>query len=318
MSWPPQKNESRYLQFLFLCAGWFCRCRGRSRSPSHCRLSHVALYVHDIEKSRAFYKTLLGFDEPFSLTNHDGTLHLTWIKINDHQTLELFPEKEAGSDRLNHISFETTDAAGMRDYLASKNVKVPDTVGKGRIGNLNFNISDADGHTVEIVQYAPDGWTLREQGKYLPDTRISTRMIHAGILVGNLDKALAFYKDIFAAKEFWRGSKGGDILSWVNVKLPETTDYVEFMLYSELPPPTERGKQHHVCLVVDDAGKTKALLEQRAPRIGYTRPIEIATGVNRKRQINLWDPDGTRIELMEPKTVDGTPAVSSTAPPPKT
>src|SRR5438128_1986755 len=69
-------------------------------------LSHVALFVHDLEKSRAFYKTLLGFDEPFSLTNQDGTLHLTWIKINDHQTIELFPEKEAGSDRLNHISFE--------------------------------------------------------------------------------------------------------------------------------------------------------------------------------------------------------------------
>ncbi len=280
-------------------------------------LSHVALFVHDVEKSRAFYKTFLGFDEPFSLTNQDGTLHLTWIKINDRQTIELFPEKEAGSDRLNHVSFETTDATALRDYLASKNIKVPDKVGKGRIGNLNFNITDADGHTVEIVQYAPDGWTIREQGKYLPDTRISTRMIHAGILVGNLEKALAFYKDIFAAKEFWRGSKGGDTLSWVNVKLPETTDYVEFMLYSQLPSPSDRGKQHHLCLMVDDAAKAKALLDKRAAGIGYSRPIEIATGVNRKRQINLWDPDATRIELMEPRTVDGVPAVSSSAPPPK-
>ena len=280
-------------------------------------LSHVALFVHDLEKSRAFYKTLLGFAEPFSLTNQDGSLHLTWIKINDHQTIELFPEKEAGSDRLNHLSFETTDALAMRDYLASKNITVPDKVGKGRIGNLNFNLSDSDGHTVEIVQYAPDGWTRREQGKYLPDTRISTRMMHAGILVGNLDKALAFYNDIFAAKEFWRGAKGSNALSWVNVKLPETPDYVEFMLYSELPPPSDRGKQHHICLEVADTLKTKALLDQRASRIGYSRPIEIATGVNRKRQINLWDPDGTRIELMEPRTVDGIPALSSTAPPPR-
>jgi len=287
-----------------------------SARPPIVGLSHVALFVHDIEKSRAFYKTFLGFDEPFSLTNRDGTLHLTWIKINDHQTIELFPEKEAGSDRLNHISFETTDAPAMRDYLAAKNVKVPDKVGKGRIGNLNFNITDADGHTVEIVQYTPDGWTLREQGKYLPDTRISSRMIHAGILVGNLERALAFYSNIFAAKEFWRGAKGGNSLSWVNVKLPETTDYVEFMLYSELPPPAERGKQHHLCLVVDDAAKVKTLLDKRAARIGYSRPIEIATGVNRKRQINLWDPDGTRIELMEPRTVDGVPAPSSSAPPP--
>ena len=45
--------------------------------------------------------------------------------------------------------------------------------------------------------------------------------------------------------------------------------------------------------------------------------MEIATGVNHKRQLNLWDPDGTRVELMEPRTVDGFPAPSSTAPPPR-
>ena len=43
---------------------------------------------------------------------------------------------------------------------------------------------------------------------------------------------------------------------------------------------------------------------------------QLATGINRKRQINLWDPDGTRIEFMEPNTVDGVPTPSSTAPPP--
>ena len=135
---------------------------------------------------------------------------------------------------------------------------------------------------------------------------------------GTLKRPLLSIGDIFAAKEFWRGTQRRRPLSWVNVKLPETADYVEFMLYSELPPPSERGKQHHICLgVADDVVKAKALLDQRAPRIGYSRPIEIATGVNRKRQINLWDPDGTRIELMEPRTVDGSPALSSTAPPPK-
>src|SRR5215475_8553393 len=83
-------------------------------------LSHTALYCHDIEKSRAFYKDFLGFAEPFSLNNADGTLKLTWIKINDDQTVELFPEKEAGSDRLYHIAVLTPDAGAMRDYLAGK------------------------------------------------------------------------------------------------------------------------------------------------------------------------------------------------------
>jgi catechol-2,3-dioxygenase len=35
-------------------------------------VSHMALYVHDLAKARAFYKDFLGFDEPYSLTNKDG------------------------------------------------------------------------------------------------------------------------------------------------------------------------------------------------------------------------------------------------------
>jgi lactoylglutathione lyase len=39
-------------------------------------------------------------------------------------------------------------------------------------------------------------------------------------------------------------------------------------------------------------------------------------GKNGKRQVNLYDPDGTRVELMEANTVDGKPVAPSTAPPP--
>src|SRR5437588_9407484 len=155
--------------------------------------------------SVAFSKDFLGFAAPFSVSNNDGSLHLSWIKINDRQTIELFPEKEAGTDRLNHIALETKDAPGMRDYLASQGVKVPEKVDKGRIRNLNFNVPDPDGHTVEIVQYAPDGWTMREKGNFLPETRISKRLMHVGVLVGDLDAALKFYGDILGGKEFWRG-----------------------------------------------------------------------------------------------------------------
>jgi hypothetical protein len=40
-------------------------------------------------------------------------------------------------------------------------------------------------------------------------------------------------------------------------------------------------------------------------------------GINRKRQANLFDPDGTRTEIMEPNTIDGKPTPSSTAPAPQ-
>jgi len=89
------------------------------------------------------------------------------------------------------------------------------------------------------------------------------------------------------------------------------------MLYAELPAPDKRGSFHHLCLQVPDVDKANAILQSRAGKINYTKSMEIQTGINRKRQLNLYDPDGTRVELMEPKTVDGVPAPSSTAPPPK-
>ena len=69
--------------------------RARPSDRRSLGISHIALYVHDLDKTRAFYKEFLGLDEPYSLTNKDGSLHLTWIKINDRQSIELFPEKEA-------------------------------------------------------------------------------------------------------------------------------------------------------------------------------------------------------------------------------
>ena len=63
-----------------------------------------------------------------------------------------------------------------------------------------------------------------------------------------------------------------------------------------------------------DIEKTLAVLKPRAAAAGYTRPLEIRTGINRKRQMNLYDDDGTRTEVMEPNTVDGRPTPPSTAP----
>ena len=243
-------------------------------------------------------------------------LSLTFIKINDQQYVELFPGLQPGQDRLNHISFYTDDAEAMRRYLAAKGIKVPDRVPKGRIGNSNFNVKDPDGHTVEIVQYEPDGWSMREKGKQLGATRVFTRMLHTGILVGNLDRAIEFYSRILGFQEIWRGSRDGKILDWVNLRVPDGSDYLEFMLYKSLPAADARGVQHHICLEVPELAAALSSLEARPSRKTYTRPIESRVGTNRRRQSNLYDPDGTRVELMEPTTVDGVPAPSSAAPPP--
>jgi lactoylglutathione lyase len=288
------------------------------RRPKILGVAHIALRVSDIEKSRAFYKDFLGYGEPFLLNKPDGSLDLTFIKINDYQYVELFPGLDPAQDRLHHISIYTEDAEGMRQYLASQGVPVPDRVPKGRSGNSNLNVKDPDGHTVEIVEYEPDGWSMRDKGKAMSGARISNHMLHVGIIVGNLAKSMEFYRGILGFEEFWRGSsRNSETLSWVNMRVPNGESYVEFMLYEQEPEPDRRGVQHHICLEVEDAAKAVERLEQLPYRKTYEQKIEIRTGINRRRQVNLYDPDGTRIELMESDTVDGKPPEPSKLPPPR-
>jgi lactoylglutathione lyase len=129
---------------------------------------------------------------------------------------------------------------------------------------------------------------------------------------------MEFYRGILGFEELWRGSsRNSETLSWVNMRVPDGESYVEFMLYEQEPAPGRRGVQHHICLEVEDAAQAVERLEQRPCRKTYEQKIEIRIGINRRRQVNLYDPDGTRIELMEPSTVDGKPAESSKMPPPQ-
>ncbi len=289
------------------------------KRPRILGVAHMALFVSDLQKARVFYKDFLGYDESYVLKREDGSDRIVFIKINDDQYVELFTERQnpKQSGQLNHIAFYTDSAEGMRKFLAARGVKVPEKVSKGKIGNLNFNIVDPDGHTVEIVQYEPDSWTVREKGKFMPDTRIATHMAHVGVLIGAIEPAMKFYRDILGFQEFWRGSSSGDVLSWVNMRVPDAQDYLEFMLYDKPPDAAQTGVRNHICLVTPDVKKAVAILEARPARKDYTRPIEIRVGKNGKRQVNLFDPDGTRIELMEPNTVDGKPVPSSKAPAPR-
>jgi len=288
-----------------------------SQRPHILGVAHIAVFAHDYEKSRSFYGDFLGFEEPYSLKNKDGSASMTFFKINDHQYIELFPEREANSDRLSHISLETDDIEALRVYLASKGVKVPDHAQPARIGNLSFNIIDPAGHQVEMVQYMPGGKTVAAYGKYMSDTRISSHMTHVGLIVTQLDPEYKFYTEILGFKETWRGSSSGTVLSWVNLKVPDGDDYIEFMLAKDEPGPTHRGSAHHLCLQVPDVAASVERLKTRPYFKTYDHPIEIHVGINRKRQANLFDPDGTRTELMEPATIDGKPAPPSTAPPPE-
>ncbi|HZR58700.1 MAG TPA: VOC family protein [Terriglobales bacterium] len=272
--------------------------------PKIVGVAHIGLKTDDMAAARKFYTGVLGFQEPFSLDKPpaEGTgLLLTYFKVNDHQYIEVFPElKDPKEDRLSHISFETSDAEQMRAYLASKGVKVPEKLEPMLDGNRGFDVNDPDGHDVEFVQLMPGSIHSRNFGKYLPDSRISQRIIHVGVVVKDRAASDHFYKDILGFKEIWHGGMTDKETDWVDMRVPDGTDWLEYMLNVHNPDPHELGVMHHFALGVPSV---KAGYETAVKR-GYKATEKPQIGRDGKWQFNMYDPNFTRVELMEPKPVE--------------
>jgi lactoylglutathione lyase len=313
----PTPNPLRLLAIgLALAGAAHSQDASPAARPRILGVADAAFYVHDVAQTRKFYHDFLGYDEPFSFNNPDGSVRLVMFKINDRQSIEFFPEKAPNTDRFGHVAFETDNAEALRVELKAKGIAVPDKMPISRTGTLHFEVTDPDGHGVEFIQFLPGSWIARDFGHHLPATRFSQHMSHAGIVVRNLDAAVKFYGGVLGFTETWRGSGNGKTLSWVNLRVPDGTDWIEFMLHDRMPTLAHLGTDHHVCLVVPDVVQAGALLGSRPLPAGAKLSTTVVTGKDNKRQIHAYDPDGTRIEIMEPGPVDGQPAPSSPAPPP--
>lgn len=264
-------------------------------------VSHIGLRTDNLDASRKFYTGVLGFSEAFSLDDPPGKLLLTYFKVNDHQFIEVFPElKGAKEDRLSHIAFETTDAEQLRAYMASRGWDVPAKLDPMLDGNRGFEAKDPDGHTVEFVQLMPGSIHSRDFGKHMPDTRISQRIIHVGVTVRDRSAADKFYRDILGFQETWHGGMKDTETDWVDMRVPDGTDWLEYMLnVGDNPSPRLLGIMHHLALGVPSASEAYKVLLKRDPSIKEKPQI----GRDGKWQLNLYDPNLTRAELMEPKPV---------------
>jgi catechol 2,3-dioxygenase-like lactoylglutathione lyase family enzyme len=268
-------------------------------------VAHIGIKTDDLAKARQFYGHDLGYQEAFTLDKPSGGLLLTNFKVNDHQYIQVFPElKSPAEDRLSHIAFETANARQLHDYLASKGVTVPAALKPGFDGNLSFMIKDPDGHNVEFVQYLPGSLHSRNFGKFLPDTRIAKRIIHVGITVQDEGAADHLYRDILGFHATWHGGMRDDRTDWVDMRVPEGTDWLEYMLNVHDPTPKRLGVMHHLALGVPDIKEAYKTIVAR----GY-KAEQPKIGRDGKWQLNLYDPNGTRAELMEPKPVQ-TPCCS--------
>jgi catechol 2,3-dioxygenase-like lactoylglutathione lyase family enzyme len=306
--------------FSLLAATQLSAQAAAPQRPRITGVSHVGYFVSDLPRTVSFWHDLLGFDE-FTTLNRPGTedVRIAFIKLNDHQHIELFTDKPSSPPNfMSHYCFSVDNIEQMRSYLRSRGFDIkPGNGGKTRTGDYAFEIRDPDGTLVEFVQSLPTGIEAQDAGKFLPPTRIADAIYHVGFLVGNLDRSLSFYEGVLGFHEIWRGASNPNELSWVNLQVPDGKDYIELMLYRKLPDAF--GTKNHVSLLVPDVQKAIAELEARPAYktyLTYGKPLEMQVGKNGKRQVNLYDPDGTRVELMEAQTADGKPVSSSTAPPP--
>jgi lactoylglutathione lyase len=284
---------------ILLTAALFAASPNRPRIVG---MSYAALRVHDLNASRQFYSGLLGFEEAFA----QGDDH--YFKVNDRQYIILAPESKADDQRFIAEAWETDNAEGLRLYLKSQGVKAPDQpASKAPNYDLAFQMSDPDDNAFIMMQYTPESLAIQNLGKHLSDTRISRRLLHVGVPVSK-PETVKFYIDILGFREFWRANApSGDasLATLANLKVPAGDDYLEWHLSrKQLPAWGRRKGPYHLALEVPDMAKAIAAIKAKPGFQDYKREVEG----------NFYDPDGTRVELMEDHTADGLPSPMSTAP----
>lgn len=252
------------------------------KRPPITGIAYVRIYAKDPTASQRFYtKQVLLAEAKCPATN------CARYQIGQDQYVEVV---KAGrqTDGLQVIGFRTTDAAGLRRYLAAHDVKVPAAVEQRDDGGAEFEFADAAGHRVAFVELKASSG---EQGV------ISHRLIHAGFVVRDRAAMDRLYRDILGFRPYWHGGMKPQRTDWVALQVPDGTDWLEYML-NVAPDANHRliGVMNHFSLGVEDMDATDAALQ----RAGWKPHGEEhkQMGLDGKFQLNVFDPDDVRVEFM--------------------
>ena len=258
-------------------------------APRILGMAHMAYNVTDQKAARDYYVGFLGFQEAFTLKNADGIDHVVYIKINDHQYIELYNEPVKNYGYIHDAGFETNDAKGMHDHLVSIGDKVTE-VKKDDAGNLSFEVTDNSGFTLQVVQYLPDSLTGKTKGKFLSASRISD---HIGLLESDKDATWKWYADAFGFTKEGDGTK---------MAIPGSPDRFEVGWEKKQPPAEARFHvKDHICLSNSDVPKMTADLRGRPQITEFPDAIADTHQLgNGKNVVEIYDSNHNRVEVMEP------------------
>jgi len=267
-------------------------------------IDHVAFYTTNPDGVKKLYSDILGLTAAAPIESGETTRYMSgkqWVGYS------AAPDPNA-TDRMDHLAFTTDNIAGLRRYLTQKGLNPGQIQGRSD-HSLSFAVDDPEGHHVEFVERAKD-----EKAPAEPNA-VSHRMIHAGFLAYNRAAADHFYREVLGFRPYWHGGMKDNETDWVSLQVPDGTDWLEYMLNQPAHPDLRlTGVMHHISYRVADMQKAQAVLESHGWKEHGDEHAQM--GRDGKRQLNVFDPDLTRIELMEFKPAEKPCCSDFTAPHP--
>ena len=280
-----------------VCA--FSQAPAAQPRPRILGIDHVAFYTTAPDGVKKLYGEVLGLAtaEP---VEPGETLRF----IVGKQWVGFSPAPDPKSaDRMDHVAWLTDNLAGLRTYFVAQGMKVPEIQQRGD-HSLFFMVSDPEGHKVEFVERArrlSESSSARDAGAK-QGSPVSRHMIHAGYLVYHLEAENHFYRDLLGFRPYWHGGMKDDVTEWMALQVPDGTDWIEYMLNQPEHADLQlTGVMNHISLGVADIKKAQAVLEARGWKPHGDEQAQL--GKDGKWQLNLYDPDFVRVELMEFKPV---------------
>jgi len=267
-----------------------------TQRPHITGVSHLSVYSADLAKTESFYVHDLGAQKRSDPQNPAGVRYY-FSPVQFVEVLPL-PAGWTSKSRMDHVAYNTANAEQMRLYLSAHGISVPAQVENGSDGSRWISVSDPEGNKVQFVQ--PPAKPLA-----VPVNPLSVHIIHVGYVAHNADLENKFYRELLGFRPYWHGGMHEDKADWISQQVPEGTDWIEYMMASgpettgipESMSQETAGVLNHFSLGVFNIEKSVNLLYAGDRLTAKHSPAQI--GRDGKWQFNMYDPDGTRAELME-------------------